>query len=180
MFVNRITAHDLRPADLLVSRSNTIASLAVRLATGAEVSHASLYIRGGMVGESSSEGGGVRKSPLAESIRNSSLVDVYRRPGLSTHLARCIAMFAESQVGYGYNGRGAVNTHTLRAHPLIRWIARGVVKSDRGRFYCSQLVLEAFRHNGVCLAHSPGSSEPGDIPNAFQLGELEYVGRLRG
>jgi len=47
------------------------------------------------------------------------------------------------------------------------------------KFYCSQLVLEAFRQAGhPIISASPNTSTPEDIPEAYSHGKLLYVGHL--
>jgi hypothetical protein len=48
------------------------------------------------------------------------------------------------------------------------------------KFYCSELVLEAYRLAGLPLiAGSPGTSDPNQIVQAYHNGTLEYVGHLK-
>lgn len=71
---------ELEPAEILLYRSNTWIAKAIRLLDGTEVSHAGLFLGGGIVGEALAVGkhAGVGTQPLADSIAGCDWVAVRR------------------------------------------------------------------------------------------------------
>lgn len=72
---------DLKPADILLYRSNTLIGKAIRLLDDAEVSHAGLMVDANTVGEALMNGG-LQRQPLATSIDGCEWVAVRRLANL--------------------------------------------------------------------------------------------------
>jgi cell wall-associated NlpC family hydrolase len=171
--------------DIIVSTTSAIGSGVICMTTFSNVSHAMLYVGNGQVIEAI--GNGVVERTLPTALGGATVAVAYRRSALTPNQAAAVVSFVRRQVGNGYDHTGAVGAG-LRANPVL-CIVSGIVVCTaahtgllqrRERFYCSELVLEAFRQAAVpIVAHQPGVSTPQDIVTAYGSGTLEYVGHLR-
>jgi uncharacterized protein YycO len=192
----------LQPGDILLSSMPGFAAAGIELMTVAPVSHASLYIGDGEIVEAVRAGVGTRT--LDEVMAEETLVLVMRYPGLSAAQAQSIREYALNQRGAGFNFVGVTLhipfsvTRRFCELPLVPSTVRdpcirsmGVfhrMASKNGRFFCSQLVLQAYRHAGVQVTDAdPRIVSPadllhmreGDVPS-FRIGKpLHYVGHLK-
>lgn len=69
-------------------------------------------------------------------------------------------------------------------HPSIRRCGLssggGGLFDQRDRFYCSELVLDAFRQAGIqIITARPNQSTPADLVDAYSDGVLVYRGYLK-
>lgn len=175
----------LAVADIIVSTTSARVSGAIRLATSSAVSHAMVYVGSGRIIEAIGEG--VTERSLGDALGGATLGVAYRRSGLTFGQSAAIVQYVRQQVGHKYDTSGAAGAG-LRANPVL-CIVSGIaacVAAHAGklqrqdRFYCSELVLEAYRIAGVpIVAHLPGVSTPQDIVTAYGHGTLQYVGHLR-
>ncbi len=177
-------------------------SPAIRAITGQDVSHVMMYVdQGGQVIEAIREG--VVMRPLAEAMADKTLAVAFRVPGMTATQQQMVADAVASHLDTGFNFfglgmRGAVRMLSQVCDLLpgdaaascrqyrgpIGWLlARGERAANNGnaRFYCSQLVVQAFADAGVPLTTSlPTQVAPGDIPNlTLRDGVLAYVGHLK-
>ncbi len=198
-----ITDAALVPGDIIVSTSNHAVSTAIRVATRSAISHVMLYEGKGLVVEAVREG--VVSRPLATALGDATLAVAYRRKGMSKQDIAAVLAFARAlarqKAKYDYGGAlgggarvnrtacvvtltvaTAIVTRTLTPLPatmVCESAAKGKF-NDPNRYYCSELVLEAFEKAGVKIADtSPGNSVPQQIVDAYHRGVLEYVGHLR-
>ena len=192
----------LRSGDILLSSSPNFISAAIRAFTVAPVSHAGLFIGNDTVVEA--VGGGVRRQSVMEVLDDSAVVVALRHPRVEEPHANTIHLYALSQVGKPYNHFGIVLQAPFSLQrricelPLlserirdgcIRGIGAiqfGAVSQDK--FFCSQLVLEAYRQAGLPMTRadsrlvSPADllhMREGDIPSIRIDQALEYVGHLK-
>ena len=175
----------LEPADVIVSTGAAAVSRVIRTATGSAVSHAMLYAGNGQIVEAI--GDGVTRRPLNSALADATLAVAYRRPQLSASQAHAVVSFVGRQVGRKYDSTGAAGAG-LRNNLVLCAISgiaacvaahAGAFESSK-KFFCSELVLEAFRSAGLPLvSHSPSVSVPEDIVTAHGSGTLSYVGHLR-
>ncbi|MFN0162720.1 MAG: YiiX/YebB-like N1pC/P60 family cysteine hydrolase [Burkholderiales bacterium] len=197
-----MVATELQAGDILLSSAPSLTSAGVRLLTLAPVSHASLYVGSGRVVEA--VGKGVRERPIAEVIDEESVIVAFRHPDISEAQAIEAAGFARGKVGTAYNHVGIVLQAPFSLQrricevPLlptgmrdlcvrgIGAIQLGVASKDR--FFCSQLVLEAYRRAGLPLTDAdPRLMSPvdilhmreGDVPTVRVHKPLAYVGHLK-
>lgn len=198
-----VDAPALRPGDILLSATNGITSAGIRLLTLSPVSHASLYVGDEQVVEAVG-GGGVRSRPLAEALDEEAVVVVLRHPLLQEEHAEKIRTFALQKVGRPYDHFGIILQapfsleRRLCELPLIPEAIRnaclhGIASIQLGtpnndRFFCSQLVLEAYRQAGLPItAANPRWISPadilhmreGDVPSMTVHQALTYVGHLK-
>ena len=198
----RAVTADLRPGDLLLSSTNGVTSLGIRVLTLAPVSHAALYVGDDQVVEA--VGAGVRLRSTDEFLSSEDTVVAFRHPELSDAQARAVRTFALAQVGKKYNSMGIVlqAPFTLQRQvcelPVVPGLARdfcirglaaiqlGAARNDR--FFCSQLVLHAYQQAALPLTTadpllvSPADllhMREGDVPSVRTEQALQYVGHLK-
>lgn len=198
----QITPQDLRPGDIVLSSTNGIVSMGVRLITLAPVSHAALYLGDGTFVEA--VGSGVRTRSTQEFMDDETTIVAFRHPGMGEAQVAALNAFSRMHVGKKYNTAGIVLQAPFSIGrqycelPLIPGLVRdfcirglaaiqlGAVKNDR--FFCSQFVLEAYRHAQLPLTSAdPRLISPadllhmreGDVPSVRTEQALQYVGHLK-
>ena len=197
-----ITGAALHPGDIILSATNGITSLGIRVLTVSPVSHAALYLGDDTIAEA--VGAGIRVRSTSDFMADESTIVAFRHPGLTPAQTQAMRVFAHSQVGKKYNTAGVVlqAPFTLQRQvcelPLVPSLVRdacirgiaaiqlGASKNDR--FFCSQLVLEAYRQAGLPLTDAdPRLVSPadllhmreGDVPSIQISQALQYVGHLK-
>jgi Permuted papain-like amidase enzyme, YaeF/YiiX, C92 family len=192
----------LRTSDIILSAANGINSAGIRAITLSPVSHAALYVGSGQIIEA--VGTGVRQRAISEFIAEEATIAAFRHPKIDGIEAALIQKFAEKHVGTKYNTSGIVlqAPFTLQRKfcelPIMPALVRdacirgsaaitlGPVPNDQ--FFCSQLVLEAYKAAGVPLTDSdprlvtPGDllhMRQGDVPSIKIHQALQYVGHLK-
>ena len=174
----------LQPADIIVSAGIGAVSTAIRYGTASDVSHAALYIGDGEVIEAI--GPGVMERPLNKSLDDHSLAVAYRARGMTPSAAAMIVHFAEKWKRKKYDTAGAAAAGAR--NPFVCVVVMGIAPCAAARagkfkssdkFYCSQLVLEAYRRAGVSfITQDPNTSQPEDMVTAYSKDKLLYVGHL--
>jgi cell wall-associated NlpC family hydrolase len=160
----------LQPADIIVSTTSATVSGVIRVGTHSVVSHAALYAGSGSVIEAI--GAGVVSRAIDASLADDVLAVAYRSPKMTAAIAAKIVAFASKQIGTAYSVAGAV----MSSDPLACRIA-GPRPST---FFCSQLVIEAYRVGGLPLTTSPAQCvTPQDVVD-IATRDLTYVGHLKG
>lgn len=197
-----VTTSDLQPGDILLSSTNGVTSLGIRLLTVSPVSHAALYLGDDDIAEA--VGAGVRTRKMAAFIEGESTIVAFRHPGVRTEHADAMRGFAQAQAGKEYNLLGIViqAPFTLQRQycelPLVPSLVRdacirglaaiqlGVARNDR--FFCSQFVLAAYQKAQLPLTSadplliSPADllhMREGDVPSVRIEQALHYVGHLK-
>lgn len=198
----QITWADLQSGDILLSATNGVTSAGIRLVTLAPVSHASLYIGNREIVEA--VGSGVRRRTLAATLEEEAVVAAFRHPRLTPEQAERVRAFALEKVGSRYDHVGIMLQapfsleRKLCELPLMPDAARsaclmGIASIQLGtanndRFFCSQLVLEAYRQAGLPITEadprwvSPADilhMREGDVPSMKIHQALLYVGHLK-
>jgi uncharacterized protein YycO len=187
-----IDTRALEIGDILVSTTSDLSSAAIRLGMHAPVSHAGLYVGGGMVVEAVAEG--VRDTPLEALMRDAKqiLYVAFRYPGLTPEQGLRVRDYVGRQLGRSYDyklvlirqplfqaGRRLCSTLPLnQQEQCSQWVGKVAMgKGDDTSFICSELISAAFAAAGVPLTSDPASwTTPGDIPLNVNL---EYVGHLK-
>jgi hypothetical protein len=197
-----VTPDALQPGDILLTSMPGFAAAGIELMTIAPVSHAALYIGDGEIVEAVRSGVGTRS--IDEVMAEETLVLVMRYPDLSAAQAQQVREYALRHEGAGFNFV-AVTLHIPFAVsrrfcelPLVPGTVRdacirgmGVfhqVAAKESRFFCSQLVVQAYRHAGVRVTDadtrliSPADllhMREGDV-SSYSIGKpLRYVGHLK-
>ena len=183
----RIEVQQLQPADIIVTRSSSFPSWLIRIVNFSNVSHAMLYIGKGMVVEALTETG-VTCRPLSQALASSTRSVAYRYPGLTTSKAKLIVGFANSKAAqkakYDFTGAAGAGIRSnaglcRTSGVIICATAHSGGFQNSKQFYCSELILEAFRTAGVSLvSHSAGVSIPKDFVTAHRRGKLDFLGKL--
>jgi cell wall-associated NlpC family hydrolase len=171
-----VDARALKPGDLIVSTTTDANSVAIRRATRSPVSHAALYVGtiGGVPHVVEATLAGVRLVPLSEALRDDSLAVALRHPRLDGAKAARLVALARQEVGKPYDGVGVAKQLLCRS--LNRQCE---VPLSTGSWYCSALLLYAFREAGAPLVTRPPTRRaPGDIASLSVTGDLLYVGHL--
>ena len=101
-----IAPTDLQPGDILLSSTQALPSLGIRLLTLAPVSHAALYLGDGAIAEA--VGQGVRIRTTQAFIDGESTIAAFRHPGMTETQAAAIQAFAQRHDGKKYNTAGIV------------------------------------------------------------------------
>ncbi len=198
----RITSAELLPGDIILSATNGVTSLGIRLLTVSPVSHAALYLGNEDIAEA--VGSGIRTRKIAEFIEDESTIVAFRHPGVRAEHADSMRSFAQSHSGKKYNVVGIVlqAPFTLQRQycelPLVPSLVRdacirglaaiqlGVARNDR--FFCSQFVLAAYQQAKLPLTSadpllvSPADllhMREGDVPSVRIEQALHYVGHLK-
>ncbi len=174
----------LQPADIIVSAGTGTVSAVIRAGTGSEVSHAALYVGGETVVEAVGEG--VVRRSLGASLSEHYLAVAYRVAGITPRQAQAVVNAAAGFRG-AYDTAGAAGAG-LANRPVVCVLVFGIVPcatasmggfKSSDKFYCSQLVLEAFRRAGASfITDNPNTSTPQTIVNAYSRSRLMYVGHL--
>jgi uncharacterized protein YycO len=179
----------LFPADIIVSTTNSIESGFVRADTNSYVSHAALYDGAGQVYEAI--GPGVSHRPLMVAIAGDTLAVTYRVRNMSPSAASAVIAFADAawKARKQYDLLGAIGAG-MHYNPMVCIDVVGIIPCAIGylggfknsdKFYCSQLVLEAYRQAHVSFIDvNPNVSVPQDLVNAYSRHKLMYVGHLFG
>lgn len=175
--------------DIVVSTTPAMISRVIRGATGSVVSHAMLYIGGGQVVEAIQPGVTLRS--LRAAVADASLAAAYRHPRLTEGQALRVRDFAGHQLGKGYDIAGLAGQAGFQLDrkvfcaeadiECVRRVGNNNMRLQRpDRFFCSELVADAFRQAGVPLTSTPPSwVSPDDIATLRIRGPLTYVGHLK-
>jgi hypothetical protein len=192
----------LQPGDIILSSSNGINSVGIRLLTLSPVSHASIYVGEQQVAEAVGEG--IRRRGVAELLNDEATVVAFRHPGVNAEHAQRMDSFVQQHVGQKYNFVGVMLQAPFSIErrvcelPVVPSLVRdfcvqgiAAVQLGMGRndqFFCSQFVLEAYRRAGLPLTDadsrlfSPGDllhMREGDVPSVRIHQALQYVGHLK-
>lgn len=192
----------LQPGDIVLSSTNGISSLGIRLLTLSPVSHASLYVGDGQIAEAVTEG--IRRRGMPQLLQEESTVVAFRHPEVRPEHVERMHAFVGETVGTRYNFVGVMLQapfsieRRLCELPLTPTLVRefclhgmgavqlGLGRSDR--FFCSQFVLEAYRRAGLPLTDAdPRFLSPadllhmreGDVPSVRSHQALQYLGHLK-
>lgn len=192
----------LEPGDILLSSEPTVVSASIRAMTFAPVSHAAVYVGDGRIVDAMREG--VRVRELTALLDEAAVVLVLRYPELTAEQATAITEYSANQSGAGFNFLG-ISLHVpfsiarrLCELPLVTAPIRDACIRAMGvmhrlapsetRLFCSQLVLQAYRHAGVLVTHAdPRLISPadilhmreGDVASVNIAKPLRYVGHLK-
>lgn len=171
----------LQVGDIIISTTSHNDSLAVRLATRAPVSHATLFVGSpDRIVEALAQG--VVENSIAGALSDDSLAVAFRVRELTLGQAQLAADYAISQVGKKYDYWNAFTAAVPWWGPLVSPVLVGPIlrRIDLGKrdstFFCSELVIESFRQAGRPLTVAPSNEVlPGDIPRL----KVDYVGHLK-
>ena len=192
----------LRPGDILLTSAPNLRAAGIELVTFAPVSHSAVYIGDGEVVEAVLPA--VRVRGIDEVLKEESVVLVLRFPDLAAEQARLIREYALLKTGAGFNLLGVTLQFpfsiTRRACevPLVPSAVRdacirsvGVLShlaASERRLFCSQLVLQAYRHaGGQMTSADPRLISPadilhmreGDVSSVRIPKQLQFVGHLK-
>ena len=197
-----LESETLQPGDILLTAEPTLMSASIRLVTLAPVSHAAVYVGDGQVVEAVRSG--VRVRELEELLDEAAVALVLRYPQLTADQATLIREYAVNKSGADFNFLGITLNipfsigRRLCEIPLVSPALRdacirsmGVLQqlaASESQLFCSQLVLQAFRHAGVLVTNAdPRMISPadilhmreGDVSSVKIPKQLHYVGRLK-
>jgi N-acetylmuramoyl-L-alanine amidase/cell wall-associated NlpC family hydrolase len=186
-----IAADALRKGDLIVSTTPQVQSIGIRSVTQGPVSHALVYIGDGEVVEAI--GRGVVRRSIQDALADDTLAVAFHYPNITDSQAQQVRDYAIQQVGKAYNFVGLVDPleammqHEECAKLPNEWLQQQCAAlrvkvplgSGNDRFFCSQLVLEAYRQAGIPLTKDePVWHSPDEIAR-LGFKQLEYVGHLK-
>jgi uncharacterized protein YycO len=192
----------LRPGDILLTHAPSLRATGIQLFTFAPVSHAAVYIGDGKIVEAVMPS--VRTRSMEDVLKEETVVVVLRHPELTGEQARLIREYALEKSGTGFSFLGVTLQFPLSIGrkvcevPLIPTALRdacirslGVLNhlaASENQLFCSQLVLQAYRHAGVPITYAdPRLISPADIlhmregdVSSFKIRkQLQFVGHLK-
>ncbi len=192
----------MQAGDILLSSTNSLVPLGIRVLSVSPVSHASIYLGNGQVAEAVTSGIQVRS--VDDFIAAESTIVAFRHPGIAPSHMVPMRSFVDKHVGQKYNFVGIVlqAPFTLERRvcelPLVPGLVRdfcvrGVAAVQLGlgsqdKFFCSQFVLQAFNQAGLPLTDAdPRFFAPsdllnmpeGDVSSVKIRQTLQYVGHLK-
>jgi hypothetical protein len=197
-----LAPQDLRPGDILLTSEPSLRAAGIQLFTFAPVSHAAVYIGEGKIVEAVMPG--VRTRAIQDVLKGETLVVVLRHPELTEEQARLIKEYALAKSGTGFSFLGVTLQFPFSIGrrvcevPLVPSAVRDACLRSLGvlsqmaaadsQLFCSQLVLQAYRHAGVAITSAdPRIVSPADIlhmregdVSSFSIRRpLRYVGLLK-
>ena len=181
----------LRPGDIIVSRSSGEFSKLIRRATNSDVSHAMIYTGDGRVVEAVLTG--VVNRPLSAALAGATYAAAYRHVKATPTAGRLAVGYALQQVGKRYDVSGLIGQGgyqldrwflcTVQQVPACDLIAEkaNLWMESNNRFFCSELVANAFQHAGIPLVPNvrPAKISPQTIVEVGLAGTLIYLGQLK-
>jgi hypothetical protein len=189
----------LEPGDILLSAEPTAVSAGIRLLTIAPVSHAAVYVGDGQLVDAMRWG--VRVRELNELLEEAAFVLVLRYPELTAERAAVITKYSVNMAGAGFSFLGITlqvpfSIARRVCEPVVAALRDACIRSlgvvqrlaASDRVFCSQLVLQAYRHAGVLLTEAdPRLISPadilhmreGDVSSLSIEMPLRYVGHLK-
>ncbi|QEH38751.1 hypothetical protein OJF2_73570 [Aquisphaera giovannonii] len=183
-----LNTSDLKVGDILFSTTSADESNLIRKLTNSAYSHAALYIGNGKIIDATSKG--VTARELSALTGDATRVGVMRVNGITTAQAFKAYTTAHELVGKGYNytalGLNAVRKLFDLTNPvsaLKRFFLEGYKKGQLpaigSGYFCSELVIHAYRQANVTVASSRGDSPGGMIDYAMDhSSRFQFVGRL--
>ncbi len=184
-----ITEKALQPADIIVSTATGAESWIVRQGSAShvsQVSHASLYIGAGHVIAANSNG--VVTKTLDAAFADATLAVALRHRNMTPGAACGVICFAAANLGKKYDytgaiGAGLANNKRIYIFGLLGYLAslaaRHRLFSSGNKFYCSEIVLDAYLRAGVPITDGPtDTSTPENIVEAYLSQRIDYVGHL--
>lgn len=161
----------LNSADIIVSTTSARVSGLIRVGTRSVVSHAALYAGSGSVIEAI--GTGVTVRSIDDSLSEDVLAVAYRSPHITSTIARAVIQYASAQIGKPYSVTAAGRS----ALPPLLCKVEG---DTPAAFFCSQLVIEAYKRAGLPLTNMPAECVTPDGLATIAKQRLIYVGHLKG
>ena len=165
----QIEARHLEVGDILVSTGTELLSKTIKDHTGAPVSHAFMYVGGGMVIEAD---GTVAERSLSDALKNDYYAAAYRVPDLTQKDRDGLVKFMRAQIGKPFDNWGVID------HLIY------VASEDPNAWYCSELVFAAYKSIGKPLMitgkGSPSSVDPDDsVPgHVLKISNIKYIGHV--
>lgn len=183
----------LRTADIIVSTTDALRSTAIRVGTFSPVSHSAVYVGDGLVVEAVGEGVVLRT--MEESLADETLAVALRFERLSLDDAAKIRDYAGRQLDKPYNIVGLIAQAGFKVleaqcarmfpgEPAYSQCVEAVWQlwfepTEPNKFFCSQLVIDAYANAGRPLTALPGTAmSPGDVAALALTGDLRYAGHL--
>jgi hypothetical protein len=184
-------ASELKVADVILSTTPAAVSTVIKAGTGAQYSHAMLYVGDSKVVEAVDKGVVHRSIKLA--TNGAKYAHAFRLEDMTADQAAKIAAYAIGKVGgsyaYGgvFGGSGVISILSAPAQPFLHFARWGSNKIKQGvgshrTYFCSELVEDAFESQDLTVSrYYPSMTNPGDIyeyhernPTTFvKLGEID-------
>jgi hypothetical protein len=167
----------LLPADIIVSTTDAAVSRLIQFGTSSAVSHAGVYVGAGEVVEAL--GAGVIQQPLRLALGDDTVAVALRHPRITDSQQRAVVDFVRAQRGrrYDYAGVFVEALFGSLGSPGLMPIYLGTDHDER--FFCSELVLEAYERAGLPLVSPIEGRTPGSLARLLGSSRLLYVGHLK-
>lgn len=180
-----VAASILQPADIIICTHAGFKPWVIRNVTLSEVSHALVYIGSSQIIEAVPPK--VRQANVDAALADDTVAVVYRRKNMGPGQVQSVIAYLRRQIGADYDtlGAGGAGIHSNLAACAVAGIIlcvaanEGLLASSK-RFFCSELVLAAFREAGRPITNThPNLSTPNTIVQAYSSGVLDYIGHIK-
>jgi len=149
---------------VLLYRGRSIISRGIQLQTRSKYSHAAVMLDDRTVIEAWHKGGVRRLDSPFDGHSEKTLIDVYKVD--DTYYPEIVEDFLKQQIGKKYDFRS-----------VLRFMTR-IKAKDNDKWFCSELVVEAFRRGGIDLLKGPaGMLSPRDLGISPHLTKLDTMGK---
>ncbi|SFW90262.1 YiiX/YebB-like N1pC/P60 family cysteine hydrolase [Chitinophaga sancti] len=176
----------LKTGDILLSTTNQLSSRIIRNQTDLPISHASIVYNTNDANNpeiAEAVSSGVRIISYKDVMKDDTLCVAIRKTNLSNQDIKTLQEWLLTKIGSDYDFGGVFEEWlALKAQWMnnLRSIALGNPK----KFYCSELVNEAYKGIGINLLKYNGpypnrNSAPGRFVELTWFNELDYIGHLK-
>lgn len=176
----------LKVGDILLSTTNHFTSRIIRHETDLPISHASIVYntqnpKNPEIVEA--VGSGVRVITYEDLMKEDTLAVALRSPSFSTDKNKALQEWLLSKLGSDYDFGGVLEEWLALKFKWFNQL-RSVSLGNPKKFYCSELVAEAYKAIGLELLkyngeHPNRNSAPGRFVELTWFNELDYVGHLK-
>jgi len=149
---------------VLLYQGLSIVSKLIRLQTRSKFSHAAVRLTDGSVVESWASDGVRHMKTALDGHHPATIISIFHVDG--DYSPELVEKFLLDQVGKKYDFRS-----------VFRFMSRRDASTDPGPWFCSELVIAAFRAGGLDLLHGPASHiSPRDVGLSPFLSKITTVG----
>ena len=177
----------VKPADIILTRSKSATSTAIRGLTCGSYSHAILSLKDGRCIEAV-PGDGVKVNKLSLALKKATKAVLYRHKFINEEFAAWICHFAKEQKDKGYDVFGAARSGvSTGCGGIFRYTSPGVAVElvhsitqagqHNERFFCSELIVFAFAKASLPLLDNMAAYKvtPSAIATSSKLEKVQEL-----
>lgn len=152
----------LEEGDILISKRSGPISKLIKILTNSDYSHAALYIGNNCFVES--DWGGVHVSHISKYYDTP--YDIYKPKKITHEQQKIVTEWSKGQIGKGYDLLGILGIAVT-----ITGLTKTNLFDNKRRFWCSELVQDAYMNAGINLVDDKNSVlvSPGDLAKSDLL-----------